>query len=209
MHANSRLLFEKYAKPMIEPRRKVLEIGPDGAPSTYRRLSEELSPIWHTLDISDHPHLTYPNSAEYSFSIPNEAYDIVISGQVIEHVKRPWRWLREVARVTRPGGLVITINPVSWIYHEAPVDCWRIYPEGMRALYEDAGLTVLMSRWETLETPHFSKHSPGISIEDQSPRKRIISRVLGRLGLPVEAAYDTITVGRKDTSTARDSGVNG
>jgi hypothetical protein len=95
---------------------------------------------------------------------------------------------------------VITINPVSWVYHEAPIDCWRIYPEGMKALYEDASLTVLLSRWETLETPQFKKHSPGISIEHQTLRRRVISRVLGRLGFAVEAAYDTITIGRKDTA---------
>ena len=203
MHPNSRLLFEKYAKAEIGRNRTVLEVGPDGVPSTYRRLSEDLSPVWHTLDITDNPLLTYPNSAEYSFAIPDESYDVVISAQVIEHVRRPWRWLREVARVTRVGGLVITINPVSWIYHEAPIDCWRIYPEGMRALYEDASLTVQMSRWESLETPHFRKHSPGISIEHQSPRKRVISRLLGRLGFPVEAAYDTITIGRKEIPTKR------
>jgi hypothetical protein len=197
MHTNSRLLFEKYAKSHIGRNRKVLEIGPDGVPSTYMRLSEELSPVWHTLDITSNPHLTYPNSPEYSFAIPDEAYDVVISAQVIEHVRRPWTWLREVARVTRLGGLVITINPVSWTYHEAPIDCWRIYPDGMRALYEDAALTVLLSRWESLETPQFKRRSPGVSLEHQSPRKRAITRLLGRLGYPVEAAYDTITIGRK------------
>jgi SAM-dependent methyltransferase len=200
MHANGVLLFEKYAKPLILERQRILEIGPDGFPSTYSRLCQGLSLVWHTLDLSANPNLTYPHSAAYSFEIPDDAYDIVISGQVIEHVARPWTWLREVARVTRVGGLVITINPVSWVYHEAPIDCWRIYPEGMKALYEDASLTVLLSRWETLETPQFKKHSPGISIEHQTLRRRVISRVLGRLGFAVEAAYDTITIGRKDTA---------
>jgi hypothetical protein len=72
----------------------------------------------------------------------------------------------------------------------------------MKALYEDASLTVLLSRWETLETPQFRKHSPGISLEHQTLRRRLISRVLGRLGFAVEAAYDTITIGRKDAFVA-------
>jgi SAM-dependent methyltransferase len=204
MHPNSRLLFEKYVKPILRQGQRVLEIGPDAFPSTYSRSSDGLAAVWHTLDISDHPGLTYPNSAEYSFAIPAESYDVVISAQVIEHVRRPWRWLGEVARVTRIGGLVITINPVSWIYHEAPIDCWRIYPEGMKALYEDACLTVLLSRWECLETPQFRKHTPGISLEHQSARKRLIGRLLGRFGLPVEAAYDTITIGRRDAAATSD-----
>jgi SAM-dependent methyltransferase len=198
MHANSRLLFEKYAKPAISQRQRVLEIGPDGFPSTLCQLSQDRSPTWHTLDISDDSKLTFPRSGEYSFDIPDDSYDIVVSAQVIEHVRRPWKWLKEVARVTRVGGLVITINPVSWIYHEAPVDCWRIYPEGMKALYEDASLTVLLSRWESLETPEFRKHSPGVSREYQSRKKRIVASLLGMVGLPVEAAYDTVTIGRKD-----------
>jgi hypothetical protein len=201
MHTNSKLLFQKYAKPLLEPNSTVLEIGPDGFPSTLQELSKDLDLTWHTLDIYDNPQLTYPNSKEYSFAIPDERYDVVISAQVIEHVRRPWRWLPEVARVTRAGGLVITINPVSWVYHEAPVDCWRIYPEGMKALYEDASLTVLLSLWESLETPQFRRHQAGTSLEDQSTRRQRVSKFLGRFGFPVERAYDTITIGRKASTS--------
>jgi len=197
MHTNSKLLFQKYAKPLLERNSTVLEIGPDGFPSTLRELVKDLDLTWHTLDICDNPQLTYPNSNEYSFAIPDERYDVVISAQVVEHVRRPWRWLPEVARVTRAGGLVITINPVSWVYHEAPVDCWRIYPEGMKALYEDASLTVLLSLWESLETPEFRRHQAGTSLENQSRKRQRVSKILGRFGFPVERAYDTITVGRK------------
>lgn len=194
MHTNSRLLFEKYALPLLKPGMKVLEIGPDSFPSTYQHLAEGLSLEW---DIYDSPHLTYPNSSQYSFAIPDESYDIVLSGQVIEHVKKPWRWMPELARITKAGGLIMTINPVSWIYHEAPVDCWRIYPEGMKALYEDSSLTVILSRWESLETPHFHRYLPGISRECQSRKRRIVYDILGRFGFPVERSYDTVTVGRK------------
>lgn len=205
MHTNSRLLFEKYAKPAIERGARVLEIGPDRFPSTFCRLSQDReAAVWHTLDISDNPNLTYSGSAEYAFHIPDDSYDLVISGQVIEHVRKPWKWLREVARVTRVGGLVITINPVSWIYHGAPVDCWRIYPEGMKALYEHAALSVLMSHWECLETPQFRKHSPGVSREQQSRRRRVLGPMLGLLGFAVEAAFDTVTIGRKDASSPRE-----
>jgi len=198
MHDNSKLLFQKYAKPLLQPGSAVLEIGPDDFPSTLRSLSDEIQLNWDTLDICDNPKLTYPKSKEYSFNIPDARYDVVLSAQVIEHVKRPWRWLPELVRVTRPGGLVITINPVSWIYHEAPIDCWRIYPEGMKALYEDASLTVLMSRWESLETPEFKRFQPGTSLENQSLRRQRLSKILGRFGFPVERAYDTITIGRKN-----------
>jgi len=198
MHRNSKLLFAKYALPLFTSNARVLEIGPDGFPSTYRKMVPIDKLVWDTLDIYSSPSLTYPKSALYNFPIANDTYDIVLSGQVIEHVERIWRWLPELARVTKPGGLVITINPVSWPYHEAPLDCWRIFPAGMRALCEDSGLTVELCHFESLELPHFRRALPGRSPEWQRPFiVRLLFCVLGPLRLPVEKAFDTITLARK------------
>ena len=48
---------------------------------------------------------------------------------------------------------MITIAPVSWPYHEDPVDCWRIYPDGLRALYDEVGLRTELALCEGLEPP--------------------------------------------------------
>jgi SAM-dependent methyltransferase len=197
VHQNSRLLFERYALEYFSPTLTVLEIGPDGFPSTYARLASERGESWDTLDLDDRPELTYRSSPEYAFPIDDEQYDIVLSGQVIEHVPRIWRWMPELARVCKTGGLVITINPVSWPYHEAPRDCWRGFPDGMTALYEDSSLDVLLSRWESLEAPGYRRHVPGRSLTHQPRVERTLSQILGRFGWPVERAYDTITIGRK------------
>jgi len=196
VHSNSKLLFEKYAKAYFRPCVKVLEIGPDGAPSTYQKIVNEPSIIWHTLDIRNDASLTYRASSEYQFPIDSGSYDIVLSGQVLEHVRRIWVWVHELARVCKPGGLVVTINPVSWPYHEAPVDCWRVFPEGMRTLYEDASLRVVFSRWESLEG-NGRRKLPGQSAEWQTRKMRMAYRLLGLFGFPTECAYDTITVGEK------------
>ena len=119
MHKNSRLLFQKYAKSYFTSGARVLEIGPDRAPSTYFQMVETGPTAWDTLDAfrrSD-VQLTYLAESEYSFPIPDNSYDVVFSAQVIEHVRKIWRWMPEVARVCKPGGLVITINPFSWHYH--------------------------------------------------------------------------------------------
>ena len=113
MHANCILLFEKYVKPLLRSEMGILEIGPDAFPSTFQRLSESVSVArWDTLDINDNPNLTYRKSDEYRFKVKSDSYDVVLSGQVIEHVKKPWVWLPELARVTKPGGVVVTICPV-------------------------------------------------------------------------------------------------
>ena len=125
MHTNSRLIFEKYGKKYFQPGMRVLEIGPDGAPSTYQRAVNDISIVWHTLDLRDDAMLTYRAKYEYEFPVESGSYDIVLSGNVIEHVRQIWTWMVELTRICKPNGVVVTINPVSWPYHEAPVDCWR------------------------------------------------------------------------------------
>ena len=197
VHENSVLLFERYAKGYFGAGSRVLEVGPDGFPSTYARIVGDPSITWDTLDITDAPELTYRSVDQYCFPIEDGSYDVVVAAQVIEHVRKIWVWIRELERVCRSGGHVVIVNPVSWPFHPAPVDCWRIYPDGMRALLEDTGLEVVECTQGSLEAPGFKRHVPGRSYEHQEPRLRRFARLAARLGLPVECAYDTVTVARK------------
>lgn len=201
MHSNSRLLFDKYAKGYFQNDMRVLEIGPDKFPSIYQTIINNSSIVWDTVDMYESPHLTYVAKEEYSYPIQDNYYDIIISGQVLEHVRKVWVWIKELARICKDGGVVIIINPVSWPYHAEPVDCFRVYPEGMRALYEEAGLKVTMSICESLEHTGYRRYMPGMSLDSYPDPKgriwRIINLTLGMLGWPVERSYDTITVGKK------------
>ncbi|MEP7108246.1 MAG: methyltransferase domain-containing protein [Ferruginibacter sp.] len=199
MHLNSKLLIQKYGLPYFKDGLSILEIGPDNIPSTIQQMVHN-NVTWHTLNIFDDKRLTYSNSAEYSFPIQDNTYDIVISANVIEHVQKIWKWIPELARITKQNGLVITVNPISWNYHEDPVDCWRIYPEGMKALYEEAGLKVELSKFENLESMallnrpyNASKMWPGVSLGKMS----MIKKLKLRIGYPVMASIDTISIGRK------------
>lgn len=130
MHTNSRLLFQKHAREFFRPGLRVLEIGPDKFPSTYCSLVADGSITWDTLDIWQDARLTYSATSEYSFPAPSDTYDIVLSGRVIEHVRKIWLWIKELTRVCKVGGLVITINPVSWPYHEHPIRLLACLPGG-------------------------------------------------------------------------------
>jgi len=200
MHPNSRLLFSKYAKQYFLSGRRVLEVGPD-FPSTLRSLVSDPSIEWHTVDIFDHPDLTYKATNEYSFPIPDDTYDIVVAANVLEHVRKVWIWIKELSRVCRPGGHVITVNPVSWPYHAVPIDCWRAYPEGMKALYEEGNLAVILSEWEAVADTHVRRSIPGRSqtaiTANEGWKTKMINRALVALGHPVERAYDIVTVGTK------------
>ena len=153
MHLNSELLFTKYAKEYFKSDMSVLEIGPNTLPSRYYRLVGNRTIRWDTLglDSSRWKHLTYRSKSEYDYPVESNSYDIVLSGQVLEHVKKVWIWMKELSRICKKGGHVITINPISWEFHEVPVDCWRVYPDGMKALYDEAGLKVILSVFEGLD----------------------------------------------------------
>ena len=215
MHLNSQLLFSRFAKPHFKPGMRVLEIGPDAFPSTYSKIIALPEIEWQTADLVASAQdrgqrlfgegrlnqLTFALDNAYSVPAPAASFDILVSGQVIEHVRRIWAWMQELARLTAHGGLVITIAPISWPYHEAPVDCWRIYPEGMRALCEEAGLEVLLSTFAALEPRVSKRWYPGESSTlPQVPRSlfsRLKQLIKGGIGWPMTAAVDTITIARK------------
>lgn len=206
MHPNSKLLFAKYAPAYFAGTPAVLEVGPNGFPSAYQQLAAAPVARWDTVDILDDKRLTFPNSDPYRFPVPDGGYDVVLAGNVLEHVPRVWAWVPELARVCRPGGVVITVNPLSWTYHAAPFDCWRVYPDGMKALYAEAGLEVLHSSFESLEKGWYRRTVPGVTFDhylsNQRWSVRVVYRLAVALGFPAMAAYDTITIGRKPAPSA-------
>lgn len=201
MNKNDKLLFAHHARDLFTPEARVLEIGPDAHPSSFREVVGHETAAWDTLDFhtrTDVP-LTHRATEEYSYPVEDAAYDVVLSANVVEHVPRIWVWMRELARICRPGGHVVTINPISWHYHESPIDCWRIYPAGMRALCEDAGLEVVVSEWGSMDLKWLERISPRKFRE-----KYFWQRLSGVFvmwnavtRLPPEGSYDAITVARR------------
>lgn len=200
MHDNSELLFTKYASQYFKPGVRVLEIGAQTHMSVYRALIPQMSLQWDTLDIKPRKGVTHVATSEYSYPIASNSYDIVLAGQVLEHVRHPWRWFPELARIAAVGGHVITVSPVSWPYHEAPVDCWRIYPEGMRSLCEEASLTVVTCVCSSEESARYwrTRYGQGrVSESRRSLLKYSALKILSYVGYPVEVALDLILVAQK------------
>ncbi len=126
---------------------RVLDVGAmcvnDDFPHTYREL---MPPHWTYLgiDLKLGPNVDRIMTNPYCIHPEGEVYDLVISGQCLEHVPNPFRLVAEMARVLKPEGLLVIVGP--WRhdhFHPHPVDCWRILPDGIRELMDEAGLRVL------------------------------------------------------------------
>jgi SAM-dependent methyltransferase len=84
--------------------------------------------------------------------LKTESVDVLVSGQTFEHTEFFWETILEIARVLKPNGLCCIIAPATGNQHRFPLDCWRIFADGFRALARYAHLEVLHSHthWEEL-----------------------------------------------------------
>jgi SAM-dependent methyltransferase len=100
------------------------------------------------VDITEGPNVDVVSKDSYRYPFEDGKFDVVISGSTIEHVKDIFSWIKELVRITKNGGLICVVGPtVLRIQHRHPVDCWRIYPDGMRYLLgEVANVEVLEAR---------------------------------------------------------------
>jgi SAM-dependent methyltransferase len=71
------------------------------------------------------------------------AVDTVVATELIEHLPHPEAFLREAARVLRPGGVVIVSAPFMEPLHEEPRDFFRFTGHGLRCILERHGFRLL------------------------------------------------------------------
>lgn len=65
-------------------------------------------------------------------------YDNLICGQVLEHVANPFCFVSILPNYFK--NYICIIAPCAGKEHRHPLDCWRIFPDGMRELFRYAGI---------------------------------------------------------------------
>jgi SAM-dependent methyltransferase len=122
----------------------IADLGSYDVNGSYRPLFERSPWRYLGLDVSAGPNVDIILEDPYSWQIlASDSIDVIISGQAFEHIEFFWLTVLELSRVLKPGGLCCIIAPSSGPEHRYPVDCWRFYCDGMRALMNYAGLEVL------------------------------------------------------------------
>ncbi|WP_320173135.1 methyltransferase domain-containing protein [Maridesulfovibrio sp.] len=129
----------------------VLDIGScavnkDDPLQTYRPLFAEDKFSYTGLDMVTGPNVDIAVNNPYCWrELENNSFDVVISGQVFEHIEFFWETMKEIARVLKAGGLlsIVVPGPFGVAYHACPVDCYRFFADGMIAMARYAGLEVI------------------------------------------------------------------
>ncbi len=153
MHKSSFLRMEyllNYYKPLWQSENnsliKVLDIGSYNQNGTYKDLLCDKRISYTGLDMSKGPNVDIVPQNIYSWNeIEDEVYDLVISGQVFEHIEYPWVTIKEIERILKPAGVCIIIAPNAGIEHKAPLDCYRFFSDGLIALAKWGGFEILHS----------------------------------------------------------------
>lgn len=123
----------------------VLDYGSHDRNGTYRDL---IKFPWRYVgaDIEPGPNVDVVVLPDGSMPVQSNLYHAVLCGQVLEHVRNPFRVMQEIARVAAPQGWVFAVAPAVWRVHRYPVDTFRYNPDGMIALFEEAGLVPIEAK---------------------------------------------------------------
>jgi SAM-dependent methyltransferase len=160
MHLSSLINMErfrdKYLSASVGKPLKILDLGSTEMGACYRPIFQK--PGWNYVgvDLSPGPNVDLILKKPYDWrEVQSESVDLLISGQVLEHVEFFWITALEISRVLRPGGTACLIAPSSGPEHRYPVDCWRFYPDGMRAFAKFARLECVevYTNWDDTGDP--------------------------------------------------------
>lgn len=90
------------------------------------------------VDVVPGPQVDHVGGVE-ALPVPDASFDVVLCTQVLEHVDDPARAVRELRRVTAPGGRVLASTHGVQVYHPSPNDLWRWTHAGLGRLFADNG----------------------------------------------------------------------
>ena len=102
---------------------------------SYKHLFDEQKYEYTGLDMEEGPNVDIVLKNPYDWNeIDGDKFDIVISGQALEHAEFFWITMSEITRVLKKDGLLCIVVPNGFGEHRHPVDCYRFFSDGMVAL---------------------------------------------------------------------------
>lgn len=118
----------------VPPQARVLDVGSYDVNGTYRPLVEGLGWSYVGCDIQPGPNVDVVSDSPSGLPFCEE-FDVVISGQMLEHSEDPQEIVLAMARALRPGGYLVINTHHSFAEHRFPADYWRFMQDGLLLLF--------------------------------------------------------------------------
>jgi SAM-dependent methyltransferase len=129
---------QEFAERHASPGRAVLDLGCGTMP--YRSMFTACGARYLGADISGSPDILI--EPEGPIPVADDSIDIVVSFQVLEHVRDVPAYLSAARRVLRGDGRLFLSTHGVWPYHPHPTDFWRWTQDGLRITLETAGFRI-------------------------------------------------------------------
>ncbi|WP_158497310.1 methyltransferase domain-containing protein [Methylocystis sp. ATCC 49242] len=130
----------------------VLDLGAANVNGSYRTIFPHPHFNYTGVDLAAADGVDLVLDDPYVLPFADESFDIVVSGQALEHAEFFWLIFAEMGRVLKPGGFIFLIAPSAGPIHRYPVDCYRFYPDAYHALAKYAKLH-LVDLWRDERGP--------------------------------------------------------
>ena len=145
MHWTSMDQMKKLVNTYIEDAAtlNIIDVGSYDVNGSYKNLFNKPGYTYRGVDLEAGPNVDIVLTSPYLFPLEDNSVDLVISGQALEHIEFFWLTWMEIVRIVRPGGHIFIIAPCQFQEHKYPVDCWRFYSDGFKALGKYANVEVL------------------------------------------------------------------
>jgi SAM-dependent methyltransferase len=111
---------------LLPASQRVLDVGAGG---------RRITPGVVTVDAVAYPGVDIIADIHH-LPMDDNSYDCIFCTGTLEHVRDPWRVIKEIQRVLKPGGIVHVDVPFIQGYHGDPTDFWRFTLDGLKLLCE-------------------------------------------------------------------------
>jgi len=113
---------------------RILDVGCGVKP--YYPFFADVATEYVGVDIVESPNAELLGAVE-ALPVDDGSFDVILCTQVLEHCDDPAQAVRELRRVTAPGGRVLASTHGVQVYHPSPHDYWRWTHEGLARLFRE------------------------------------------------------------------------
>jgi SAM-dependent methyltransferase len=186
-HALARWLTEQAGELEGRAPVRILDVGCGVKP--YYPFFAHVASEYVGVDVVENPAADLLGPVE-ALPVGDGSFDLILCTQVLEHSDDPAQAVRELRRVTSPGGRVLASTHGVQVYHPSPVDYWRWTHAGLGRLFRES------AAWSSVEVEPGAGTASGLAMllgtyVEIALRRSVVARppvwALNRLGAALDA----------------------